>query len=272
MKEDGNMEQLQKLQWGEPRTILIVDDDPDTCTLLDTIFRVNGYTTRVVYTGQAAVQYVEGGEPDAVVLDVMMPGMDGWETYRQLREFSNIPVLFLTALASGEDAARALNIGVNDYVRKPFHPKELLARLEVLFTNHTYSVIPNRVEVTRLQRPTVSVVIPTLNEAENLPLVLPCMPMEWIDEILLVDGCSTDGTVEVAQQLMPSIKVILKPLLGKGAALRTGYQNSSGDIIIVMDADGSNDPREIPRFITALSEGSDFVKGSRFAHGLLEPG
>jgi glycosyltransferase involved in cell wall biosynthesis len=66
---------------------------------------------------------------------------------------------------------------------------------------------------------------------------------------------------------MPSIKVFLEPLRGKGAALRTGYQNSSGDIIIVMDADGSNDPREIPRFVMALGEGSDFVKGSRFSHG-----
>jgi glycosyltransferase involved in cell wall biosynthesis len=66
---------------------------------------------------------------------------------------------------------------------------------------------------------------------------------------------------------MPSINVVLEPRLGKGAALRAGYQRSSGDIIIVMDADGSNDPREIPRFVTALMEGSDFVKGSRFAHG-----
>ena len=210
---------------------------------------------------------MEVREPDAVVLDVMMPEMDGWETYRQLREFSNIPVLFLTALSSGEDAARALHIGVYDYIRKPFDPEELIARLDVLFTNPTYSVISERVEVTRLQRPTVSVVIPTLNEAENLPLVLPYLPMEWIDEIFLVDGCSTDRTVEVAQQLVPSIKVVLEPLLGKGIALRAGYQNATGDIIIVLDADGSNDPREIPRFVRALSEGSDFVKGSRFAPG-----
>ena len=212
----GNMEQLQRFQLGEPRTILIVDDDRDTCMMLDTIFRVKGYTTRVVYTGREAVQLVEVREPDAVVLDVMMPEMDGWETYRQLREFSNIPVLFLTALSSGKDAARALNIGVFDYIRKPFDPEELIARVDVLFTNPTYSVISERVEVMRLQRPTVSVVIPTLNEAENLPLVLPYLPMDWIDEILLVDGCSTDRTVEVAQQLVPSIKVILESLPEKG--------------------------------------------------------
>jgi hypothetical protein len=117
-----------------------------------------------------------------------------------------------------------------------------------------------------LQRPfRVSVVIPTLNEAANLPLVLPYIPMEYVDEVILVDGRSTDNTVEAAQSLMPTIKVVHEKKPGKGAALQAGYQASSGDIIIVMDADGSNDPREIPRFIRALLEGADLVKGSRFA-------
>jgi CheY-like chemotaxis protein len=235
--------------------------------MLEMIFRVKGYMTRVVYTGREAVQYVEGGEPDAIVLDIMMPEMDGWETYRQLRAFSDIPVLFLTAVASGEEAARALNIGVHDYIRKPFHPEELLARVEVLFDRRVYSPIPQRADTTRVQRPTVSVVLPTLNEAENLPLVLPYLPMEWIDEVILVDGRSTDRTVEVAQQLMPSIKIVLEPRAGKGFALRAGIRDSTCDIVIAMDADGSNDPREIPRYVVSLCEGSDFVKGSRFAHG-----
>ena len=116
-------------------------------------------------------------------------------------------------------------------------------------------------------RPTVSLIIPTLNEAKNLPLVLPYLPMNWIDEIILVDGRSTDNTVAVAKQLLPSIKVILEERNGKGIAMRTGYEASNSDILIVMDADGSNDPREIPRFVTALLEGADFVKGSRFAPG-----
>jgi glycosyltransferase involved in cell wall biosynthesis len=91
--------------------------------------------------------------------------------------------------------------------------------------------------------------------------------MDWIDEVVLVDGRSTDNTVKVAQELMPSIKIVLESRMGKGAAIRAGYQRSLGDIIIVMDADGSHDPREIPRFVNALIEGSDFVKGSRFAPG-----
>lgn len=116
-------------------------------------------------------------------------------------------------------------------------------------------------------RPRVSVIIPTLNEAKNLPLILPFLPMAWIDEVLLVDGRSTDNTIEVAQDLLPSIKVVLEKEKGKGAAMNAGYRAATGEILIVVDADGSNDPREIPRFIQALMMGSDMVKGSRFAHG-----
>lgn len=112
---------------------------------------------------------------------------------------------------------------------------------------------------------TVSLIIPTLNEAENLPLVLAYIPFDWVDEVILVDGRSKDNTIEVAQSLLPEIKVIMENQPGKGAAMQAGYQAASGDILIVMDADGSNDPREIPRFIHALQQGADFVKGSRFA-------
>src|SRR5574340_1775949 len=114
-------------------------------------------------------------------------------------------------------------------------------------------------------RPSVSVIIPTLNEAKNLPLVLPYLPMDWIDEVLLVDGRSSDNTVETAQRILPSIKVVLETKKGKGAAMYAGYKAASGDILVVMDADGSNDPRESPRYVKPLLEGADFVKGSRFS-------
>jgi glycosyltransferase involved in cell wall biosynthesis len=116
-------------------------------------------------------------------------------------------------------------------------------------------------------RPTISVIIPTLNEAENLPLVLPYLPTDWIDEVILVDGRSTDNTIDVAKKNLPSIKIVLEEKPGKGVAMLTGYKVATGDILIVLDADGSHDPREIPRFIHSLMEGADFVKGSRFTSG-----
>lgn len=112
---------------------------------------------------------------------------------------------------------------------------------------------------------TVSLIIPTLNEAENLPLVFAYIPFDYVDEVILVDGRSTDNTVDVARALLPDIRIVLEENPGKGAAMQAGYRAAAGDILIVMDADGSNDPREIPRFIQALLEGADFVKGSRFA-------
>lgn len=115
-------------------------------------------------------------------------------------------------------------------------------------------------------KPTVSVVIPSLNEAENLPYVLPRIP-QWVDEVLLVDGYSTDNTVAIARALLPHITVIFQEPRGKGAALRAGFAAASSDIIVMLDADGSTDPAEIPTFIDALLAGADFVKGSRFLQG-----
>ena len=112
----------------------------------------------------------------------------------------------------------------------------------------------------------VSVVIPTLNEAKNLPLVLPRIP-SWVDEVVLVDGGSTDDTVAVAQRLRPDIRIVVEERRGKGIALRSGFSAAAGDIIVMLDADGSTDPGEIPFFVGALLAGADFVKGSRFMQG-----
>ena len=115
-------------------------------------------------------------------------------------------------------------------------------------------------------RPTVSVVIPTLNEAANLPHVLLRLP-DIVDEVILVDGRSIDSTVEVARALLPDVRIVLQQGRGKGNALACGVAVASGDIIVMLDADGSTDPAEIPRFVDALMNGSDFAKGTRFRDG-----
>ncbi len=114
--------------------------------------------------------------------------------------------------------------------------------------------------------PRVSVVIPTRNEAANLPHVLTTLP-EDLYEVILVDGGSTDGTVEVARALRPSIRVVHQTRQGKGNALACGFAAVRGDIVVMLDADGSADPTEIPAYVAALLEGADFAKGTRFAEG-----
>ena len=115
-------------------------------------------------------------------------------------------------------------------------------------------------------QPRVSVVIPTLNEARNLSHVFDALP-EGLHEVILVDGHSTDGTPDTARKLRPDVQVIDQTRTGKGNALACGFAAASGDIIVMIDADGSTDPAEIPSFIDALTSGADFAKGSRFAPG-----
>jgi glycosyltransferase involved in cell wall biosynthesis len=114
--------------------------------------------------------------------------------------------------------------------------------------------------------PTVAVVIPTLNEAENITHVLSRIP-EWVSEVIIVDGYSTDDTVLVAKQFRSDVSIIFQTGKGKGDAIAAGAQAATSDIVVLLDADGSTDPAEIPRFVAALRTGADFVKGSRFITG-----
>jgi glycosyltransferase involved in cell wall biosynthesis len=114
--------------------------------------------------------------------------------------------------------------------------------------------------------PRVSVIVPTLNEAENLPHVFAELP-PGLHEVIVVDGFSTDGTPQVARALRPDVRVVAQQTRGKGDALRCGFEASTGDILVMLDADGSADPAEIPAFVAALTDGADFAKGSRFNPG-----
>jgi len=111
----------------------------------------------------------------------------------------------------------------------------------------------------------LSAVVPTLNEAANLAYVLP--QLSQFDEALVVDGYSVDGTADVARRLRPDVRLIERPAQGKGDAMRAGFEASTGDVIVIMDADGSMDPREVGAFVALMELGYDIVKGSRSACG-----
>lgn len=113
-------------------------------------------------------------------------------------------------------------------------------------------------------QPSVSVIIPTLNEARNLPYVLARLPAD-IHEIIVVDGNSVDDTLTVARLLRPNVRIATQTRKGKGNALVCGFSLATGDVIAIIDGDGSADPCEIPRFVDALVHGTDYAKGTRFA-------
>lgn len=111
----------------------------------------------------------------------------------------------------------------------------------------------------------VSVIVPALNEAKNLPHVLARIAPEY--EVVLVDGRSVDATVDVTRRCRPDAKIVIQDGRGKGNALACGFESASGDILVMLDADGSGRPEEIPAFVGALLAGADFAKGSRFLPG-----
>jgi glycosyltransferase involved in cell wall biosynthesis len=112
----------------------------------------------------------------------------------------------------------------------------------------------------------VSVIIPARNEARNLPHVLEALPA-GLHEVILVDGHSADDTVEVALRVRPDVKIVQQTRRGKGNALACGFAALTGDMVILLDADGSADPGEIPAFVATLAAGADFAKGTRFDQG-----
>jgi glycosyltransferase involved in cell wall biosynthesis len=112
----------------------------------------------------------------------------------------------------------------------------------------------------------VSLVIPVRNEARNVAWVLEQIADD-VDEIILVDGNSTDATVITARRYRPDIKVVSQQGTGKGDAVRAGFRAATGDVVVIMDADGSMAPQEIRHFLHFLDNGYDFVKGSRFIAG-----
>jgi DNA-binding response OmpR family regulator len=147
-------------------TVLVVDDDPKIRELLRLYVEREGHRAAFAADGPEALAVARKSRPDLVLLDVMLPGLDGFEVCRQLREESDVPVVLLTARSGDSDKIVGLDLGADDYVVKPFSPRELMARVRVQLRRHRPSsdnqpvlaadglvLDPNAVEVTLDDRP-----------------------------------------------------------------------------------------------------------------------
>jgi DNA-binding response OmpR family regulator len=117
---------------GNQGTVLIVEDDRNTAALVSTYLERDGFSTLVVHDGGRAIEAAAACRPVFVILDVMLPGMDGWEICRTLRKTSDVPILMLTAREEELDRVAGLAMGADDYVVKPFSPRELVERVKAI--------------------------------------------------------------------------------------------------------------------------------------------
>jgi DNA-binding response OmpR family regulator len=117
---------------GDKKTILAVDDEPRYVRLLEVNLVPDGYGVRTASNGQEAVEAVAAERPDLILLDVMMPVMDGFTACERIREFSTVPIIILTAKGEERDRVRGLDAGADDYIVKPFSAQELLARVRAV--------------------------------------------------------------------------------------------------------------------------------------------
>jgi two-component system KDP operon response regulator KdpE len=112
--------------------ILAIDDDYVLLQVIRRSLETAGYEVATAFNGQSGLQQIREDTPHVVILDLMMPELDGWETCRRIRDISTVPIIMLTALESPQDVVKGLQLGADDYLVKPFHPQELQARVEAV--------------------------------------------------------------------------------------------------------------------------------------------
>lgn len=204
--------------------------------------------------GRSTARVLRGEDRKQLMLEKQLPS-------DRVDVDANIPVLDLTeapevvASARSRDRAR---------VRPPANGHATAPQTAIHTTPYRHPASAQ--ESSRPGTASVSVIVPVRNEAENLPYVLNAIPA-WVDEIIVVDGHSRDDTVAVARAACPDAKIIQQDGDGKGNAIACGIRAVTSDITVLIDGDGSTDPAEIPRFVSALENGYDVAKGTRFVMG-----
>lgn len=120
-------------------SVLVVDDDVNICELIRLYLEKEGFEVLAVHNGKSALDVFADSAPNIVILDIMLPGMDGWQVCREIRKISNIPIIMLTAKGETFDKVLGLELGADDYIVKPFDPKELVARVKAVLRRYERS-------------------------------------------------------------------------------------------------------------------------------------
>lgn len=147
---------------GNAKTVMIIEDDRNTANLIAVYLKRDGFRTLTSADGEAGLALAEKHHPDLVILDLMLPKLDGWEVCRRLRQASEVPIIMLTARAEEVDRVAGLTLGADDYVVKPFSPREIMARMTAISSQIAagdFSVrVPagTRDEVGSLRRPSTA--------------------------------------------------------------------------------------------------------------------
>ena len=132
----------ETLEPAAPRLILVVDDEPRMIRFIRMNLELEGYQVVEARNGVQALEQLRQHVPDLIIMDVMMPELDGFETLRLVREISTVPVILLTVKADEDDKIRGLELGADDYVTKPFSPAELVARVKAVLRRTESSAAP----------------------------------------------------------------------------------------------------------------------------------
>jgi DNA-binding response OmpR family regulator len=173
--------------------LVIIEDEPDIADLLMLYFDREGWTTHWSRDGESGLEAIRARRPDLVVLDIGLPGMSGLEVCRELRNTSGVPVLFLTARDDEIDRVLGLELGADDYVTKPFSPREIVARINAILRRGRIDTAPTRAEfgpiAVDLERHEVSV--------DGTPVTLATQEFK-----LLAHLCANQGAVLSRQQLL----------------------------------------------------------------------